>query len=160
MQERTALVLEQLRRTAWFANFGTPISSSDILAVSCWDDAMGYGGKPEWECLRLDIMNQESNVVLDHFGDDAFPWNDVADEIRPQIRAMTEKSLASLGLSPRGHDVVRAQAGWDTLLACLEVEYSDLVTCEFYRRLLRWYLEGHWPCGWEGKYPSGKLIVL
>jgi len=29
----------------------------------------------------------------------------------------------------------------------------------FYERIFRCYQSGGWPCGWEGNYPNGKLIV-
>ncbi len=30
---------------------------------------------------------------------------------------------------------------------------------DFFTNLIEWYRLGHWPCGWEGEYPKGKLIV-
>ena len=29
----------------------------------------------------------------------------------------------------------------------------------FFEQILKAYLSGGWPCGWEGNYPEGKLIV-
>ena len=30
----------------------------------------------------------------------------------------------------------------------------------FFSRLVPWYARGRWPCGWNGEYPSGHLLVL
>lgn len=38
--------------------------------------------------------------------------------------------------------------------------YSEFYTSYFYTNILEIYLSGHVPCGWQGKYPSGKLIVF
>lgn len=159
MHERTALTLERLRQADWFANVGTPVRP-DVVAVHSWEEAVASGAKPDWENLRLEIKNRESGRVRQHFGDEAFPWNDLVREIRPQTVAMTNERLNALGLSDLARKVVYAGASWDTLGACLETEYSDIVACDFYRRLLEWYLAGHWPCGWEGEYPAGKLVVF
>jgi len=32
-------------------------------------------------------------------------------------------------------------------------------TNNFYEKLFRIYQSGGWPCGWEGKYPDGKIIA-
>lgn len=28
-----------------------------------------------------------------------------------------------------------------------------------FRGLMAWFHAGHWPCGWEGRRPEGKLIL-
>lgn len=37
---------------------------------------------------------------------------------------------------------------------------SDYYILEFYRHLYQIYLSGHLPCGWEGEFPNGRLIVF
>lgn len=55
-------------------------------------------------------------------------------------------------------------------LEILEEVESDLYKCalnrfingdkmNFYEKIFRCYQSGGWPCGWEGNYPNGKLIV-
>lgn len=42
----------------------------------------------------------------------------------------------------------------------LESEHSDIVPPGFYTNvILDCYLKGHFPCGWEGEFPAGRLIV-
>ena len=31
---------------------------------------------------------------------------------------------------------------------------------QFINNLLQVYLAGGWPCGWEGEYPKGRLVVF
>lgn len=31
---------------------------------------------------------------------------------------------------------------------------------QFFNNLLQVYLAGGWPCGWEGQYPKGKLVIF
>jgi hypothetical protein len=44
------------------------------------------------------------------------------------------------------------------LYECLVDDMKPRVT--FFRDLLPWFEQGYWPCGWEGEYPGGKLILL
>ena len=37
--------------------------------------------------------------------------------------------------------------------------YSDYYQSEFFDRMLKIYLAGHFPCGWSGEYPKGKFLV-
>nr|WP_309685327.1 hypothetical protein [Armatimonas sp.] len=44
----------------------------------------------------------------------------------------------------------------------LLIEVRALVGCDnaFFETLFRWYRLGVWPCGWQGRYPVGKLRVF
>jgi len=37
--------------------------------------------------------------------------------------------------------------------------YKEYTTSEFFDRELDIYLNGHVPCGWQGRYPNGGMII-
>ena len=37
--------------------------------------------------------------------------------------------------------------------------YSDFYKADFFIALLEIYLSGHLPCGWNGSYPEGKIMI-
>jgi hypothetical protein len=45
--------------------------------------------------------------------------------------------------------------GWDMIAICQELEFADLVPPRFFAERAKWYLAGHFPCGWEGDFPVG-----
>jgi hypothetical protein len=45
------------------------------------------------------------------------------------------------------------------LYACFFARAVDEAGSPFFERLLSAYQSGAWPCGWEGRYPEGKLAV-
>jgi hypothetical protein len=50
---------------------------------------------------------------------------------------------------------------WDVFGALMENSYLDTHhPAHFFLELLWVYEAGHFPCGWLGNWPSGKLIVL
>ena len=42
----------------------------------------------------------------------------------------------------------------------MEQEYADVVDLNFCTVLGKWYMSGHFPCGWRGEYPDGILVVF
>jgi hypothetical protein len=48
---------------------------------------------------------------------------------------------------------------WDIMMLLTEADHSDLVKPAFYAVLGFYYIKGHFPCGWEGNFPQGRLIV-
>lgn len=53
-----------------------------------------------------------------------------------------------------------AQVQWDILAIAMEAEYSDVVEPGLYSQLAKWYLAGRFPCGWQGEFPEGRVIVF
>ena len=47
----------------------------------------------------------------------------------------------------------------DIIGACHESEYADVYPPSLNTQMASWYLRGHFPCGYEGHWPSGKLVV-
>jgi hypothetical protein len=44
------------------------------------------------------------------------------------------------------------------LYECLVDDITPKIT--FFRDLLPWFEQGYWPCGWRGRYPEGRLVLL
>ena len=48
---------------------------------------------------------------------------------------------------------------WNVLAAIMEHEYRDCAGLPvFFSHLLEVYRSGHFPCGWVGTWPAGKLL--
>jgi hypothetical protein len=63
----------------------------------------------------------------------------------------------------RNHKLPKEFVGclqWCVLHALLEAEFQRHVKTRFNTGIVAWYLKGHYPCGWEGSYPEGRLIVF
>ena len=43
--------------------------------------------------------------------------------------------------------------------AALEIAVAPFAELSFFQGIMPWFQRGHWPCGWEGDYPEGRLIV-
>jgi hypothetical protein len=41
-----------------------------------------------------------------------------------------------------------------------ELVVAHLTEVHLLRDMWYWYRQGHWPCGWEGDWPEGRLVVF
>jgi hypothetical protein len=89
-----------------------------------------------------------------------FPqWDRIREELKPTISALvmekTSPAVEKTGLP----DVVIKRATWDILYMAMEHEFADVVPASFFDAMAAVYLHGHFPCGWEGNWPEGQLLV-
>lgn len=57
-------------------------------------------------------------------------------------------------------DLFVTVVGWIVLHALMEAEFSAVLPAGWYGACGAWILRGHFPCGWEGAWPDGRLVVL
>ena len=56
-------------------------------------------------------------------------------------------------------EIFNIQVNYDIAGACMEAEYADVCPPGFFTRIGHWYVNGHFPCGWWGAFPQGKLVI-
>jgi hypothetical protein len=84
-------------------------------------------------------------------------WNQTVVQIQGVLDPIIDKGLASL--EPTLAKKLRGCCRFDLLGACMEHEHSDVIAPALHTELGGWYLQGRFPCGWNGEYPQGRLIV-
>ena len=162
MHARTAATLETLETAEWFANVGTYVDleqKSKFIVLSSWKEAIEHCGSIEWENLCLEAANQYRLRLSERSMERLNQWNDIVDQIKvvtlPLVRQKIEVVVRKHGLPKVFEDTVQ----WDILHVCMEAELADIYQPGFYASQAYWYLKGHFPCGWEGRFPEGKLIL-
>lgn len=156
-------LLERIKVIDWFENCGKTINSktdTPIIYAHSWGEAKGFYEQPDWENVTLDASNDLSQFLYDNFRDLYKNWNNLAEivrifidsEVMPKIKAVSENyNLGQIFI-----DCVT----WDISHAIMEDAYKQCDHSQtFFRDLLNVYESGHFPCGWDGNYPNGSLIV-
>jgi hypothetical protein len=156
---RTAI--QRLRENQWFRAVGQSTTNSDVVRVSSWRDAERYSTSPEWELFAVEAANDLAAI-----GDRVHPdwparkWNLRVEEIKKEIDPIIERRVTPL-LDEQGvSKAIRACVSWDLVSYCQAVELSGEAPETLYLRIGGFYLAGHFPCGWIGEYPKGKLVVF
>jgi hypothetical protein len=158
MHERTLAVLDELRNANWFSHVGE-LDTLSAIVVSSWHEAFVLGDSIEWENLRLDMANEYYKRLRERSKERWLNWNGVVDDLKktliPFVRGKIEHVVREQRLPKRFEGAVQ----WDIQHVCMETEYADVYPPGFYAKLASWYIKGHFPCGWQGAFPQGMLII-
>ena len=163
MQPQTAATLEQLEKADWFTNVGTFGGIQDrskVILVRSWREAIDRCSSVEWENLCLEAANQYRQRLLERSPERFNQWNDIVASLKPTTEPLVRRKIEAV---VREHDLPKVfedTVQWDILHVCLEAEYADVYQPGFYASQAYWYVKGHFPCGWEGDFPNGTLIVF
>ena len=159
MHPRTTATLEQLEKADWFVRVGVKDTTAAIV-LSSWQEAVEHCSSVEWVNHCLEASNEYRERLLERSKERFDQWNDIVAQLRPVtepfVRTKIESVVREHGLPKVFEDMVQ----WDILGVCLEAEYADVYPPGFYASQTYWYIKGHFPCGWEGQFPKGKLIIF
>jgi hypothetical protein len=160
MHPRTVATLDGLREVEWFAKVGVrDTQAAEVLAT--WKQAVDACSSPQWRDLRIDAANAYRTKLLEASPSEFKRWNAVAAEVRPEARALVaEKSKRVVNVFDLPKEFVSA-LNWDITHLCLESEFADAAAPGFYAGQAYWYMQGHFPCGWQGPLnTSGRPIIF
>jgi hypothetical protein len=158
MNPRTEATLAKLDGIEWFYAVGNADTDAAIV-LSSWDEAIDSCVSPQWEAMQLDASNRYRSRVLKVSVDRYRLWNNIAEELRPLTVDLVKRKTHGVISKFRLPKVFEDTVNWDILHLALEAEYADLVNPGFYAIQAYWYTKGHFPCGWRGSYPEGKLVI-
>lgn len=158
MHPRTLATLDKLHAVTWFRNVGVrDTETADVLGS--WPEAVESCESIEWENHCLEAANHYFARVSERDRSVHDRWNPAADECRPIADALVEEKVRDVVQShglPKGFvDTVK----WDMIHLCLECEFADIYPPGFFASQSYWYHAGHFPCGWRGAFPEGRLVV-
>ncbi|QDT65182.1 hypothetical protein [Calycomorphotria hydatis] len=152
-------IIEKLNEIEWFSMVGKRADSS-VTECEGWDQAVKLVTSREWQRVRLNRINALTNFLHENHNARYQEWNTIVGDITPCVeKLLGEKVDLTKIVKKGGRKKFFVEIRLMIEGACIEAEYSDLVPPGFYTDLAEWYLKGHFPCGWEGEYPEGRLIV-
>lgn len=108
--------------------------------------------------MTLEASNEISAFLATQYMDIFQTWNDVAEEAKaffqkhiiPQIPHLDSFDNALL------HQCLE----WDIVHYLIEDFYSNTLKKPLsFDKVIHVYEPGHMPCGWEGIWPNGKLVI-
>lgn len=158
MHIKTQTALDALNSTDWLRNVGRR-DADDVEFVSSWREAIACCESLDWMNVQEDSLNLLRVRVRKYSVDLYDTWNDLVIDIKPVTEPLIELKTRNVVAQENLSEGFLHSVRWDILAICLELEYSDVVPVDPRLHRLRWYLDGHFPCGWRGG-DDGKLIVF
>ena len=154
----------RLKTINWFENCGKPLDlnlSMSLNRVGCWEQAIEKCQTFEWENVTLEARNQLT--VWLHFNDKANyqNWNKIVDAHKSTtLNSLIAEHIIPFQLNHNLDATFVHCVQWDILGALMENSFlKSGHHAFFFLDLLIVYEAGHFPCGWEGEFPNGSLLV-
>lgn len=158
MNSRTLATLRDLENANWFSKVGVKDAQKAIVLPS-WEEAISHCASGEWEDLCLEATNQYCERLAERSKEQFNRWNDVAAVVKTHVGPLVERKIAFVVKEFDLPKVFADTVHWDMIHLCMEAEFADVYPPSFYASQGYWYIHGHFPCGWQGDFPNGTLIV-
>lgn len=158
MKQITRDTLDRLLGRELFTNVGQPLPDS-VVAVDSWELAAKKTTKRVYRDIKFRAQNLLTSTLCQVASDEYQEWNNLVDEFEAYLNGKIVAQICRLKLSEELTTTVNKTLQRDLINIALETDYSEYVPPGFSSSLLPWYEQGHFPCGWQGTYPAGKLFV-
>jgi len=110
------------------------------------------GGKPSNTAAQ-------SNGSIERSKDRYAQWNNIVLELKKTTVPFVQRKIEAVVRENNLPKVFERTVQWDILGVCIEAEYADVYPPGYYASQAYWYVKGHFPCGWEGQFPQGQLVI-
>lgn len=152
----------RLSKISWLSRCGEPLPdlglSMSLVRARDWAHATACLSDDAWGDIQLEAQNQLTEWLFTHARTKYRGWNKLVDRHKEKV---LKPLLKKLKKERRLGQVVLDSISWDVLSALMESSYlPSRHPCFFFLELLEVYAAGHLPCGWEGEWPQGGLIVF
>jgi len=148
----------------WLQRVGEPITRSEVAIVHSWEEALTiFRGDRNANGLRRYNANGVLNAPCDRV--------DPIFEQIPEREAWWQKARRDakpysifcglpVTLSQELKDLVDENLYEFVSMLLAEIIGSPEANCTYFREQLSWFHAGHFPCGWEGDWPNGRMRVF
>lgn len=155
-------VIERILKIEWLKNCrNLSISPTQDCIRTDGSNVFSKASRNTWDNTRLEARGLVTGYLAVHAPKEFNPyWNPLVHQVRNQIWPRTEVALKTrvkqLGLP----EFLTESIEFDVINMAVVLSYQEIVRSPFYENLLSTYCEGFLPCGWEGEYPNGCMIVM
>lgn len=146
--------IERLLGIDWFANIGSPMTLADARQIER-NELHAALTSDTWEATTLEARNSITARLARLHHQRYQAWNELAVRAKAMLQPVWEKL-------PIAHDddALLADLQWNLHAYLMEAAYRrQLVQPLFFDSLIQVYEAGHIPCGWDGEWPNGQLVI-
>ena len=162
MEIRKAMI-DELLNCKWLQNCGEQKDihyDFDVFFQHDYNKAIRTITSTDWENICLE---ERGNITghLAVYNKDVYNknWNQLAKKIKSEVLPqILEKIREGISIKCLPESVIE-DIKFNLVTILISDSFSDYYKSDFYNRMFRIYTSGHLPCGWEGEFPSGQIIV-
>jgi hypothetical protein len=153
-------LLRSLEHADWMASCGQAVDDAGARIVGSWEEALGIATDDYMEYFLLEQANLIRDDVTKASMEAYRKWNDLADDIRPEIVELVRRKLST---DPKRipEKAILDHLNWNAMHAVIEVYFLAYSGRDFFQSLVSWMMKGHLGLGWEsGQYPAGRAVIF
>lgn len=160
LSPRTVELGEVLLTVPWFESIGQPLDAPNAAKrVMSMRKTIRSFRSSHWDSTILEARNGITETLFAKDHDLLDKWNEIVyatnDLFEDRFRILYEKLVKLHGVPEKNWTQFMGTLG----MACSESEYIDVLPLGFFSEIVSWYMVGHFPCGFDGEYPNGQLMV-
>lgn len=161
LSPRTIELCETLLiQVPWFSKIGQPLDAPHAARkVESLRKAIKLFGSVHWDDTLLEAKNGVTECIFARDQELLKKWNDIVyafdNAYADRFLALYERLTGQYGLPPKHWMRFRGII----VNSCQESEYIDVLPLGFFSEIISWYMTGYFPCGFDGEYPNGTLLV-
>ena len=144
----------------WFSQLGKPIIKENISIEKNLRKVNENINSLEWENITLEKSNN-MNIYLykKNLLSEQEEWDFIAEEGRNFINNEVIPIIPEIDGVNR--DSIINDISWNLLHFIIEDHYKrkKVIKTNFFSELFEFYQLGRLPCGWDGGFPNGRLII-
>jgi hypothetical protein len=154
---RTAV--NRLQKIKWFFNVGRNPHLQNIRQVASESEFIKHITSVDWENTTLEAGNEITGYLAKKYSREYQEWNTLVREAKGIIDA---EIIPAIKITNNiSEEIIFDNVKWDLVNFLMEDVYRGCLKHDhFFEFLIEVYENGHIPCGWEGKWPSGRLIIF
>ncbi|MBN3163201.1 MULTISPECIES: hypothetical protein [Pectobacterium] len=149
--------VDRLLKINWFSAVGDTVQLPGVRQVKDKHEFMKSIDGIEWENTTLEAGNEITGLLAKKFSNDYHHWNPL---VREAKKILDGEVLPSISSNIITNEVILNNVKWDLVNYLMEDAYKDKIKKPlFFDSLICIYESGHIPCGWDGVWPNGNLVV-
>jgi len=154
--------LTDLEKINWFSNCGEKIdypSKYSLKRLESLKDSITSCNSIEWGNFQLEKRNDLTSFLNRTRENELTEWNTITRGIKNYLEDGIFKNIEQKLNDSDLPDSILDSVRWDILSYCQEVAYKKYNIPTFYSNLISIYANGHLPCGYKGKFPTGDILI-
>jgi len=159
-----AEILNKIEQIQWFTRCGLSIEDKiatfEVLKVDSWKEAQIHCGNSAWEQTTLDARNALTMYLNNRCHTQYQNWNKLVREAKAFWGEKILPKISGVQQVNNLDDLFIHCVSWDIVNGILEDAFAECRPPTFFLKLIQIYESGHFPCGWDGDWPQGRLIVF
>ncbi|CAL2102246.1 conserved protein of unknown function [Tenacibaculum sp. 190130A14a] len=151
-----------LENINWFSNCGKEIEFSSkhkLKRIESLTQSVELCNSIEWENFQLEKINDLTSFLNRTRQNESAEWNTITVGIKNYLDNGIFKTAREKLNQSDLPDSIFASLEWDILSYYQEVAYKKYNIPTFYSDLIPIYKNGHLPCGYEGEFPNGTILM-